>query len=56
MNPAYLLTVHTLRLAFEQIGVGILCNGVYQGVREWSDDEMILQSFSIPTSQRHHFA
>jgi hypothetical protein len=36
-----------LRGFLNQIGIGISHNGVYQRVREWSDDELILQSFGL---------
>ncbi len=38
---------HELRSYMEQEGVGVLCNGVYQRVREWTDDRLILQSWGI---------
>lgn len=36
-----------LRLLLNQTGIGISHNGVYQRVREWSDDDLILQSFGL---------
>lgn len=38
---------HNLRAAFKQTGIGISHNGIYQRVREWADDGLILQSFGL---------
>lgn len=38
---------HTIRKKTDQTGVGILCNAVYQRVREWTDDGLILKSFDL---------
>lgn len=38
---------HDLRIAYRQIGIGISHNGIYQRVREWADDGLILQSFGL---------
>lgn len=38
---------HNLRTAFKQTGIGISHNGIYQRVREWADDGLILQSFGL---------
>lgn len=38
---------HDLRSTFMQIGIGISHNGIYQRVREWADDGLILQSFGL---------
>lgn len=38
---------HKLRSALVQTGIGISHNGVYQRVREWTDDLLILQSFGL---------
>jgi hypothetical protein len=37
-----------LRLLLNQEGIGLSHNGIYQRVREWSDDDLILQSFGLP--------
>jgi hypothetical protein len=42
-----LILAHALSNFLKQTGVGISCNGVYQRVREWTDDEMILESFGL---------
>lgn len=39
---------HDLRLLLNQEGIGLSHNGIYQRVREWSDDDLILQSFGLP--------
>lgn len=36
-----------LRIILKQKGVGITCNGIYQRVREWTDDGLILDSFGL---------
>ena len=41
-------TAHNLRCFLNQEGIGISHNGIYQRVREWSDDDLILQSFGLP--------
>lgn len=38
---------HELRLLLKQEGIGLSHNGIYQRVRVWSDDGLILQSFGI---------
>lgn len=38
---------HELRLLLNQVGIGISHNGIYQRVREWSDESLILESFGI---------
>lgn len=38
---------HDFRVLFQQDGVGISHNGIYQRVREWSDDSLILESFGL---------
>lgn len=38
---------HDLRLQFQQFGVGISHNGIYQRVREKSDECLILESFGL---------
>lgn len=43
---------HELHSAFDQLGIGISHNGIYQRVREWSDDGLFLQSFGIAASPR----
>jgi hypothetical protein len=42
-----LRVAHDLRCFLNQTGIGISHNGIYQRVREWTDDELILQSFGI---------
>lgn len=47
-NPELVLQLaHELRCYMEQEGVGVLCNGIYQRVREWTDDRLILQSWGL---------
>jgi hypothetical protein len=47
-NPKLVLQLaHELRSYMTQEGVGVLCNGVYQRVREWTDDRLILQSWGL---------
>jgi hypothetical protein len=47
-NPKLVLQLaHELRSYMAQEGVGVLCNGIYQRVREWTDDRLILQSWGI---------
>lgn len=41
-------TAHSLRCFLNQDGIGISHNGIYQRVREWSDQNLILASFGIP--------
>lgn len=38
---------HELRRFLNQTGVGISHNGIYQRVRDWTDDGLILQSFGL---------
>lgn len=38
---------HDLRLLLRQTGIGIVHNGIYQRVREWTDDGMILETFGM---------
>jgi hypothetical protein len=38
---------HSLRCFLNQDGIGISHNGIYQRVRDWTDDELILASFGI---------
>jgi hypothetical protein len=40
-------TAHNLRCFLKQEGIGLSHNGIYQRVREWSDDNLILQSFGF---------
>jgi hypothetical protein len=42
-----LVLAHALSDFLKQTGAGISCNGVYQRVREWTDDELILESFGL---------
>ncbi len=42
-----LALAHELRILLNQEGIGILHNGVYQRVREWTDDTLLLQSLGI---------
>lgn len=42
-----LAVAHELRVFLNQQGVGILHNGIYQRVRSWTDDGMILESFGL---------
>ena len=42
-----LSVAHDLRCFLNQTGIGISHNGIYQRVREWTDDNLILQSFGI---------
>jgi hypothetical protein len=37
-----------LRLLLNQEGIGLSHNGIYQRVREWSDDDLILATLEIP--------
>jgi hypothetical protein len=39
--------VHTLHGFLNQDGIGISHNGIYQRVRDWSDDSLILESFNL---------
>ena len=39
--------VHTLHGFLNQNGIGISHNGIYQRVRDWSDDTLILESFNL---------
>ena len=43
---------HELRSALDQFGIGISHNGIYQRIREWTDDALIIQSFDIVASPR----
>ena len=38
---------HELLDYMAQEGVGVLCNGIYQRVRAWTDDRLILQSWGL---------
>ncbi len=40
-------TAHNLRCFLNQEGIGLSHNGVYQRVREWSDETVILESFGL---------
>jgi hypothetical protein len=40
-------TAHSLRCFLNQDGIGISHNGIYQRVREWTDDGMILETFGM---------
>lgn len=40
-------TAEELRVAFDQIGIGISCNGIYQRVREHSDFDFMLEGFGL---------
>ena len=42
-----LAVVHTLHGFLNQNGIGISHNGIYQRVRDWSDDTLILESFNL---------
>ncbi len=42
-----LSVAHDLRCFLNQTGIGISHNGIYQRVREWTDDGLILQSFGL---------
>lgn len=47
-EPRKVLTLaHELRCFLNQIGIGISHNGIYQRVRDWTDDDMILESFGL---------
>ena len=47
-EPQKVLTVaHELRCFLNQDGIGISHNGIYQRVRDWSDDAMILETFDL---------
>jgi hypothetical protein len=47
-EPAKVIELaHQLRLLLKQTGIGISHNGIYQRVREWSDDSLILESFGL---------
>ena len=52
-KPERVLQVaHELRCFLCQEGVGVLCRGIYQRVRYWTDDRMILQAWGfLPTKQ-----
>lgn len=51
-NPERVLQVaHDLRCFLNQEGVGVLCRGIYQRVRYWTDDRMILQAWGFPASE-----
>lgn len=39
-------TAHSLRCFLNQDGIGISHNGIYQRVRDWSDDQTILEAFN----------
>ena len=50
-EPQKVLTLaHDLRCFLNQDGIGISHNGIYQRVRDWTDDGLILQSFDIAAS------
>lgn len=38
---------HELLSYMAQEGLGVLCNGIYQRVRAWTDDSLILQSWGL---------
>jgi len=40
-------TAHSLRCFLNQDGIGISHNGIYQRIRDWSDDTLILESFNL---------
>lgn len=42
-----LALAHELRCFLNQDGIGIAHNGIYQRVRDWSDDSIILESFGL---------
>ena len=42
---------HKLRCFLNQEGVGVLCRGIYQRVRYWTDDRMLLQAWGFPAKQ-----
>ena len=44
-------TAHNLRCFLNQEGIGISHNGVYQRVREWSDNALILESFGFTATK-----
>jgi hypothetical protein len=47
-EPIKVLTLaHELRCFLNQDGIGISHNGIYQRVRDWSDDSLILESFGL---------
>ena len=47
-EPQKVLTVaHELRCFLNQDGIGISHNGIYQRVRDWTDDGLILESFGL---------
>jgi hypothetical protein len=48
-----LKTARELRGALNQTGIGISHRGIYQRVREWSDDDLILESFGIAASPQN---
>lgn len=51
-KPERVLQVaHELRCFLNQEGVGVLCRGIYQRVRDWTDDRMLLQAWSFPAKQ-----
>jgi Protein of unknown function (DUF3293) len=47
-----LRVAHELRCFLDQFGIGISHNSIYQRVREWSDDDLILRSFGIAEQPR----
>lgn len=48
-KPERVLQVaHELRCFLCQEGVGVLCRGIYQRVRYWTDDRMLLQAWGFP--------
>lgn len=47
-KPQMILTLaHELLEYLAQEGVGVLCNGIYQRVRAWTDDRLILRSWGF---------
>jgi hypothetical protein len=47
-EPRKVLEVaHALRCFLNQDGIGVSHNGIYQRVRDWSDDTMLLESFDL---------
>lgn len=47
-EPAKVIALaHDLRLLLRQTGIGIVHNGIYQRIRDWTDDAMILETFGL---------
>ncbi len=42
-----LALAHELRGFLQQVGIGISHNGIYQRVREWTDDALVLEAFGL---------